>query len=336
LNIAPTLEINNANVTSYLTPENTPIFIAGTTSHTIGNKLLKLKEFSAVNGNITHYIVTEDISFGFLVDPDMDCQISAKDGITITCNGGTSEAAGVIVGTIDSGCTGVYTKKLVIDPSVTFDVYSAAFTYGVYFCNTAAGSIQTINGTFTVATINSSHAYGVYFIEDASGNATINGTFVISSAYHAYGVYFNIATGGSTQTVNGNFTVHSTNNAAYGVYFDITAVGSIQIINGTFTVSADIYFAYGIYFYDYTSGNITTNGTFTIYSSYGTAYGARGIEFSATTSESVQTINGTFTVFSNFDRGASGVRFYHNVNVEGTFNMTAKFFSNQSPSIESL
>jgi hypothetical protein len=206
-----TIEINNTNVAGYLTDSNSQIYYDGSSSYIAGNQLLKLKEFSEVNDNITHFVITSDINFGFLVDPDMDCHISASNGAIITCNGGLNSADGVFVGTTTDNCSGVYTKNLVIDSNVTFMISSPAHATGVYFNSTATNSTQIINGTFTISSTASFtedyySAYGVCFDSTASGSITVNGTFAISGCI-AYGVTFADAATNSTQIINGIFTV---------------------------------------------------------------------------------------------------------------------------------
>ncbi|MDR3330457.1 MAG: hypothetical protein LBS76_04235, partial [Mycoplasmataceae bacterium] len=77
------IEINATNVTNYLIDANTQIYIEQSSSGAFGHKLLDLKKLSDDNDNITHFVITENIDFGFLVNPDMDCHLSAKNNAIV-------------------------------------------------------------------------------------------------------------------------------------------------------------------------------------------------------------------------------------------------------------
>jgi hypothetical protein len=290
------VEITQMSANPYLTNPNSSVYY-GPQAHTIGDRLLKLKDFSEANGNITHYVVTENITFGFLVDPNMECYIGAINGATITCEQDSNTNVGVIVGTVDEACTGFYNKSLTIDSNVVFNIksnYATAINYGVFFNSVNSETTQIINGTFNISS-NSSHICGVYFIAADSGSTQIiNGTFIISSVYASfstvvYGATFGTCAIGSTQIINGTFNIFSSF-LATGILI-VSAHGS-STINGVFTISAIKSTGVEV---DTTSALLTINGTFNVSS---TSLDAYGVLITNVASGSTQIINGSFSVSS--------------------------------------
>jgi hypothetical protein len=49
--------------------------------------------------------------------------------------------------------------------------------------------------------------------------AVINGNFSVSATIGAYGVYFGSAAAGSTQNINGNFSIKAVSSFTYGIFF---------------------------------------------------------------------------------------------------------------------
>jgi hypothetical protein len=99
-----------------------------------------------------------------------------KSGSLIDLTGQTVTTYGILVGSTVSG-SDAYTGNMYIDESVTANISSGVGNdeYGVYF-GSAAGLI-TINSNFSV-----------------SGN-------------RSYGAYFGSVASGSTQNINGNFSI---------------------------------------------------------------------------------------------------------------------------------
>jgi hypothetical protein len=181
-------------------------------------------------------------------------------------------------------------------------------TYGILVGSTAAGSDTCAGNMYIDESINaniisSNIAYDVYFDSAVAGTTTINGNFSLSSTQaSATGVIFNKTTAGAI-TIDGNFSVSSSSSSAYGVYFGSTVAGSIQKINGNFSVSSTNGVACGVYFDSTTYRSTTIDGNFSI-SSENNAY---GVWFNSTIAGTT-TINGNFSVFST-TAGAYGVGF---------------------------
>jgi hypothetical protein len=113
-----------------------------------------------------------------------------------------------------------------VSSSSTYSSGSSAI--GIYFGSTASGSVQNINGNFSVSCA-ADVASGVYFGSAAAGSTTINGNFLVSSSsgVNVYGVHFGSTTAGSV-TINGNFSIFSggSSSSAYGVRFGSTPWGT--------------------------------------------------------------------------------------------------------------
>jgi hypothetical protein len=68
-----------------------------------GNDLLDLKKLSADNNNETFFTIVEDVYFGFLVDPDMNCHINGINNALSHCVSSNDSAVGVVAGRRNDG-----------------------------------------------------------------------------------------------------------------------------------------------------------------------------------------------------------------------------------------
>jgi hypothetical protein len=109
-----------------------------------------------------------------------------------------------------------------IDESVTANISASSgsddCSSGVCIDSTVTGSL-TINGNFSVSSIRG-NVCGIYFSSAAAGSIqNIDGNFSVfdsDAAGSAYGVRFASTDAGSI-TINGNFSVFSASHNAYGV-----------------------------------------------------------------------------------------------------------------------
>jgi hypothetical protein len=84
--------INNANITNYLIPANTAIYTTESEAsvYRFGHSLINLKAMSDDNNGATEFIIIDDIHFGFLIDPNMDCCLKTNNGSKIVIDSSTS------------------------------------------------------------------------------------------------------------------------------------------------------------------------------------------------------------------------------------------------------
>lgn len=324
---------------NYKVSAGTNVYYSSSQFVLFGHDLLNLKALSDDNGGETFFTVTENINFGFLVDPSMDCHLNGINGAVVTCEittGTLMNAVGIEVGSTTNNVSSAYVGNMTIDNNLSFVISSniiSAMVCGVRFNNIDSSLTQTINGVFELSSSSiASTICGVYFNKVASSNLAINGTFTLSAAGNtsvAYCVYFNNIVIGSI-TINGTFTA-SSSDACYCVYFNNTVSGSITI-NGTFTgscVSVSFSYAYVVYFNEETlnSLNLTIDGTFTL-SVFAPPTGLSdccGVCFKKTAGGNL-TIDGTFALSATKQTYAV----YFNDTVSGTLIMNStQFFSNK-------
>jgi hypothetical protein len=278
------------NNQKYQVSEDTAIYTSSTYTIENHNTFFDLRKFSKDNGNATKFYISGTINFGILVGFDENVSLYGENGCLISLINQTEDTYGILVGSTVAG-SDTYTGNMYVDESISANIVSSGYAYGVYFNSTTSGSIQNIDGNFSVSS--EDFAFGVYFYSSAADSTqNVNGNFLVSSSYgNAYGVYFNSTAAGSAQNVNGNFSISGWDNAN-GVFFNSAGASSLTI-NGNFSIFSDD-FAYGVYFNSTASGSIQNiNGNFSISSSSGSAY---GVYFS---SSAYGTRLGTPTFYSN-------------------------------------
>jgi hypothetical protein len=158
---------------------NTTIYTSSTSTTTTSHNLFfDLSKFATDNNNATDFVIEGTINFGILVGFNENVNLYGENESLINLTDQSATIYGILVGSIDSGQS-TYTGNMHIDESVSTKIISWSVAYGVYFDSIVVGSV-TINGDFSV-----------------QGFAT------------TYGVRFNSTAFGSTQNINGNFSLTS-------------------------------------------------------------------------------------------------------------------------------
>jgi hypothetical protein len=300
-------EVNAASAAGYLIPQTTRIYVnTNGTYFFAGHQLLDLKALSVDNDNVTNFVITGDVAFGFLVAPDMNCHLIGSGVDMVTCAAaGSNNAFGVIVGSTLQDSAIMYSKNLTIDPNVNFLVSSSGTgsSYGVYIDELATGTTEVINGTFIVKNTGSNTATGVCFSSiNKNSVQIINGVFAINGA-SSYGVYVKLGSNGN-MTINGCFAINQTSPTGYanGVYFGNCSENAIQTINGIFTLTCATTISdalVGVYFLS--SGRTSTiyiNGSFSFFMQSPSTRPI-GVYLQSNNGGNLKIINGVFSFHSS-------------------------------------
>ncbi|GHU50237.1 hypothetical protein FACS189459_3750 [Bacilli bacterium] len=126
---ADIIEIDSAIENNYLIPADADITISKTNEKIkFGHPLLDLKALSSDNGNKTYFRLTGDVTFGFLVDPEMTCYLDAENNAKSTITVQDKNACSVVVGTTGSNSFNDFDNKLIIDKSLTLKITSNILT----------------------------------------------------------------------------------------------------------------------------------------------------------------------------------------------------------------
>jgi hypothetical protein len=270
-------DISESTILNYKVSAGTDIYYCNdfsrgeTNNITLDHDLLDLKALSDDNECVTKFVITQDIDFGFLVNPNMDCKLSAINNAIVNCVSNSSSAYGIIVGRVELN-DGIFKGKMEIDSSMTFNIIKTSVDYlgygalgGVMFYSNSSESNIEINGTFKITGGN--YGYGVQFRSNISGILTISGIFYVSATARACGFYCNgDAQKDSVQTINGVFTISSANEDASGAYYKSARSFSTQTINGVFTICGYALTILLRFEQSYVNSHQNITGVFTIYS----------------------------------------------------------------------
>jgi hypothetical protein len=218
--ITVTITVNDAIVIDnqidqkYKITSYTTIYVNNNTRMHFNEDLIDLKALSDDHFGLTYFLISGDVDFGFLIDPEMDCHIAGNNSnVSIDPNNlikGTN-IVGVVIGRTTYSGTFAYNKKLTIDNTVTFKL-GGLTVYGIYFNGTDINSSIDIECTFLINAKGEGYqdhsdytAWGCYFYSTVYGNININGHFEVAS-YFAYGVRFDSSISGNIR-INGTFTI---------------------------------------------------------------------------------------------------------------------------------
>jgi hypothetical protein len=335
----------------YIIHSGTEVYTDSGASITNHNNLLDLQAYArSKNYSNMDFKIEGEINFGILIDFDQSANFSGKDHATIKLLDQTEDTYGFMVGSIVLPEGAVkYTGYINIGGTVSCDISTDAedsLCYGAYF-NSAVDGLVSIDGNFAVSSENGS-GYGVFF-NNTNENSTqmISGSFVVSGAYaigtsfagntmgtamitgvfsirgiseYAVGVFIQASSVGSTQLIDGTFSITSAA-GAYGVSFDTDEYGN-AVISGSFTISGGYgYGTYGIFDYGNYVGSLFVGGIFVI-----TGTQVEGIYISGTEESSNIFINATFILYSTGADQTSGITLF---SVEDdTLNGTPTFYAN--------
>jgi hypothetical protein len=147
-----------------------------------------------------------------------------------------------------------------IEPSMTFDISSSMWAYGVHIGPTAPQGTLIVNGTFSI--YSSDFARGFYAAGIVASSTIINGVFTISGN-EAWGVLFYEFVSGPV-TINTAFTIYATENG-YGVFFRESIIDPV-VINGVFfiSISTSGVECYGVWLENSFNEELTINGWFVL------------------------------------------------------------------------
>jgi hypothetical protein len=224
-----------------------------------------LKALSDENKDITNFVISGTIDFGFLIDPEMDCSLSGVNNATVNCSSNSNViACGIIIGRIakdgSSGKNdGIYTKNLIIHNNITFNIKSENSTspiYGIYFNNTDVASTQNISATFNINS-STSPCTGLFYIS-ADGNIIFDGNLNITSTNLSTG--FNFEKHNGVMIINGVLNINSLNGIARGVSFQGESNGT-TFLNGLIMVNSNSNDASCVRFLSEAYEKLIINGT---------------------------------------------------------------------------
>lgn len=274
------IKINETNVKKYLKDANQDVWVSQTESKKIGHKLLDLKALSDENKDITNFVISGTIDFGFLIDPNMDCSLSGINNATVNCSTNSNiVGCGIIIGRIakddKSGKNdGIYTKNLTINNNITFNISSENSTspiYGIYFNNTNATSTQHISAIFNINS-STSPCTGLSYI-NADGNIVFDGNLTINSTKLSTGLTFNRHNG--ITIINGVLNITSLNDISRGISFQNESNGT-TFLDGLIMVNSNSNDASCVRFLSETYEKLIINGTLITHArtkGYGLYYG---------------------------------------------------------------
>jgi hypothetical protein len=303
-----------------------------------------LHKLAKDHDNADNFIINGTITFGILIDFNQNCNFEGNLNSLIQI--GTSQVPmnvdtyGFVVGaTIAPITDDGYNGKLYIAPSVNVHVVSNASMYGVNIQKTKFGSIQIINGNFTLTNANQdttiSDAYGIN-IDEANGSSIIDGTFSL----YFQSVMNNVAciriTGsgvGAMQIINGNFSVDCNASGQRGLVGVLIGQNQLLpqlgnfVINGVFTInnsnSSD--YAAGVQISTTQTGLFGINGVFTL-SANGNVYGVNSLSTIPTPNQII--IDGYFCLLA----GGQNLTYGVTTGINGLYMDDTRFYSNKTNS----
>jgi hypothetical protein len=213
---------------SYQVSVDTQLYVTENKTIEQHNVLFDLKKYADDNGGVTSFIISGIIDFGLLIDFNQNVELYGElEGVMEITDLTTTNVYSLIVGSTDendainngysySGIMNIHNNVNCVIATTNRGA-NVAELVGIYFGKTSDKSIINIAGNFQIGLMQEKTyganvmISGVVVQNEAGGNITISGNFIILGADCTIsGVNFRGGTAtNSIQNISGNFYIRS-------------------------------------------------------------------------------------------------------------------------------